>query len=69
MPKVDEAKVRCVVLGGEEDRTAARPYVFKVVPSDILAVKKIFQHAKKAGISKIAILSASDGYGAGAART
>jgi len=42
-----------------------RPYVFKVVPSDILAVKKIFLHAKKAGISRIAILSASDGYGAG----
>jgi len=66
MPKVDEAKVPLVSCSAAKKIVQpARPYVFKVVPSDILAVKKIFQHAKKAGISKIAILSASDGYGAG----
>jgi len=66
MPKVEEAKVPLVSCSAAKKIVQpARPYVFKVVPSDILAVKKIFQHAKKAGISKIAILSASDGYGAG----
>jgi branched-chain amino acid transport system substrate-binding protein len=66
MPKVEEAKVPLVSCAAAKKIVQpARPFVFKVVPSDILAVKKIFQHAKKAGISKIAILSASDGYGAG----
>jgi branched-chain amino acid transport system substrate-binding protein len=66
MPKVEEAKVPLVSCAAAKKIVQpVRPYVFKVVPSDILAVKKIFQHAKKAGISKIAILSASDGYGAG----
>jgi len=66
MPKVEEAKVPLVSCAAAKKIVQpVRPYVFKVVPSDILAVKKIFQHAKKAGISKIAILTASDGYGAG----
>jgi branched-chain amino acid transport system substrate-binding protein len=66
MPKVEEAKVPLVSCAAAKKIVQpARPYVFKVVPSDILAVKRIFQHLKKAGISKIAILSASDGYGAG----
>jgi branched-chain amino acid transport system substrate-binding protein len=66
MPKVEEAKVPLLSCAAAKKIVQpARPYVFKVVPSDILAVKKIFQHTKKAGITKIAILSASDGYGAG----
>jgi branched-chain amino acid transport system substrate-binding protein len=66
MPKVEEAKIPLVSCAAAKKITQpARPYVFKVVPSDILAVKKIFQHLKKAGISRIAILTASDGYGAG----
>ncbi len=66
IPKVEEAKVPLVSCAAAKKITMpVRPYTFKVVPSDILAVKKIFLHLKKAGISKIAILTASDGYGAG----
>ncbi|MBP2676473.1 MAG: transporter substrate binding protein precursor, partial [Deltaproteobacteria bacterium] len=66
VPKIEESKVPLVSCAAAKKITQpVRPYTFKVVPSDILAVKKIFLHLKKAGISRIAILTASDGYGAG----
>jgi branched-chain amino acid transport system substrate-binding protein len=66
IPKIEESKVPLVSCAAAKKITQpVRPYTFKVVPSDILAVKKIFLHLKKAGISRIAILTASDGYGAG----
>jgi branched-chain amino acid transport system substrate-binding protein len=40
-------------------------WVFKVAASDILAVKKIFTDLKQRGLTKVAILTASDAYGAG----
>ena len=40
-----------------------REYVFKVTHSDDLIVRRIFEAMKKKGISKVAVLTASDGFG------
>ncbi|HEY6007969.1 MAG TPA: ABC transporter substrate-binding protein [Geobacteraceae bacterium] len=40
-----------------------KKWVFKTAQSDDLAVKQIYKHMKATGISKVAILTASDGYG------
>jgi branched-chain amino acid transport system substrate-binding protein len=47
------------------DEKSGKPYkwVFKTPQSDSLAVEAIFAHMKKKGISKIAILTATDGFG------
>lgn len=39
------------------------PYVFKVAPSDRLAVRKIYSHLKDSGKKKVAIVTAQNGYG------
>jgi len=39
-------------------------FIFKVAPSDSLVVEKMFNYMKSKGISKIAILTVSDGFGA-----
>jgi len=66
IPKVEEAKIP--LLSCAAARKIVEPvkhWVFKVAASDILAVKKIFQDLKQRGHTKIAILTASDAYGAG----
>ncbi len=40
-----------------------RKWVFKVVPGDDLAVRLMYDYMKKQGISKVAIMSVSTGYG------
>jgi len=66
LPKAEEAKIPLVsCAAAKKIIQPVRKWVFKVVASDALAVKKIFQHMKKSGIKKVAILTASDGYGAG----
>lgn len=42
----------------------SRKWVFKVAGSDSHVVEKLFEHMKKKGIQKIAVMSASDGFGA-----
>jgi branched-chain amino acid transport system substrate-binding protein len=65
VPKVEEAKIPLVSCAAAKKIVEpVKKWVFKTPQSDALAVKKIYQHAKKAGIAKIAIISASDGYGA-----
>jgi branched-chain amino acid transport system substrate-binding protein len=63
-PKVEEAKVPLVSCAAAIDIVQpVRKFVFKTPQSDVLAVKQIFRHAKKNGIAKIAILTASDAFG------
>src|SRR5512136_655614 len=66
VPKVEEAKIPLISCAAA--RKIVEPvkrWVFKVAASDILAVKKIFTDLKRRGLTKVAILTASDAYGAG----
>ncbi len=63
-PKVEEGKVPLVSCAAAIDIVSpVRRFVFKTPQSDVLAVKQIYRHAKKNGISKVAILTASDAFG------
>ncbi len=65
MPKMEEAKIP--LLSAAAAKTIVepvRPWIFKTPQSDYLAVRKIYQHAGKAGLKKVAILSPSDAFGA-----
>lgn len=46
-----------------DDNGKQRPWVFKVPQSDSMAVEAIYNHMQKKGIKKIAIISATDGFG------
>jgi branched-chain amino acid transport system substrate-binding protein len=66
IPKAEEAKVPLLSCAAARKIVEpVRRWVFKVAASDILAVRKIFQDLKQRGLTKIAILTASDAYGAG----
>ena len=65
IPKVEEAKVPLVSCAAAKKIVdPVKKWIFKTPQSDELAVKKIYQHAKKAGIKKIAVITASDAFGA-----
>jgi len=65
LPKVEEAKIPLVSCAAAKKIVdPVKKWVFKTPQSDELAVRKIYQHAKKAGIKKVAIITASDAYGA-----
>jgi len=40
-----------------------RPYVFKVAQSDRLAVKKIYRYLRRKGLTRVALLTVSNGFG------
>ena len=64
-PKIEEAKIPAISLGAAKKIIQpVKSWIFKTPQSDEFAVKKIYQHAKKAGIQKVAIITASDGFGA-----
>ena len=66
IPKVEEAKIPLISCAAARRIVEpVRRWVFKVAASDILAVKKIFTDLKHRGLTKAAILTASDAYGAG----
>jgi len=66
IPKIGEAKIPLIsCAAGRKITSPVQPYVFKVAPSDLLAAKRIFRDLNARKISKIAIITASDGYGAG----
>ena len=66
IPKAEEAKVPLLSCAAARKIVEpVRRWVFKVAASDILAVRKIFQDLKQRGLTKVAILTASDAYGAG----
>jgi branched-chain amino acid transport system substrate-binding protein len=65
LPKIEEAQVPLLSCAAAQKITdPVKRWVFKTPQSDTLAVRRIFQHARKAGIAKIAILTASDAFGA-----
>jgi branched-chain amino acid transport system substrate-binding protein len=65
-PKLEGAKVPLVSCAAAKKIVQpVRPWIFKVAASDELAVKKIFRDLKARGLSRVAILTASDAYGAG----
>ena len=64
MGKAAAAKVPLISCSAAEKITKpVNPFVFKVAPSDRLAVARILSHAKKQGYKKLAILTVSDGFG------
>ena len=64
MGKAAAAKVPLISCSAAEKITKpVNPFVFKVAPSDRLAVARILAHAKKQGYKKLAILTVSDGFG------
>jgi branched-chain amino acid transport system substrate-binding protein len=66
MPKIEEARIPLISCAAARKIVEpVRQWVFKVAASDILAVKKIFTDLKQRDLTKIAILTASDAYGAG----
>jgi branched-chain amino acid transport system substrate-binding protein len=65
VPKIEEAQVPLLSCAAAQKITdPVKRWVFKTPQSDTLAVRRIFQHARKAGIAKVAILTASDAFGA-----
>jgi branched-chain amino acid transport system substrate-binding protein len=66
VPKLEEAKVPLVSCAAAKKIVQpVKRWVFKVAASDILAARKIFQELKRANRTKVALLTASDAYGAG----
>jgi len=65
IPRVEEAKVPLVSCAASKKiTTPVKEWVFKTAQSDSIFVKKIYGQMKKAGITKVALLCASDAYGA-----
>jgi len=64
MGKAAAARAPLISCSAAEKITKpVNPYIFKVAPSDRLAVARILAHAKKQGYKKLAILTVSDGFG------
>lgn len=65
VPKAEAAKIPLVsAAAAKKIVVPVKQWVFKTPQSDELAVKAIFKHAKKVGIKNIAIITASDAFGA-----
>ncbi|TAL17476.1 ABC transporter substrate-binding protein [bacterium] len=65
VPKAEEAGIPLVSCAAAKKITSpVKKWVFKTAPSDEPAVRKIYKHAQGSGISKLAIITASDGFGA-----
>ncbi|MCL1925589.1 MAG: ABC transporter substrate-binding protein [Syntrophorhabdaceae bacterium] len=66
IPKAGAEKIPLISCAAAKKITSpVHPYIFKVAPSDLLAAKRIFQDMKNRKLAKVAIITASDGYGAG----
>jgi branched-chain amino acid transport system substrate-binding protein len=66
IPKIEEAQTPLFSCAAARRIVEpVRRWVFKVAASDILAVRKIFSDLKQRGLTRVAILTASDAYGAG----
>jgi branched-chain amino acid transport system substrate-binding protein len=65
LPKIEEAQIPLLsCAAAKKIADPVKKWVFKTPQSDSLAVGKIFEHARKSGIGKLAILTASDAFGA-----
>ncbi len=64
-PVAEEAKVPFISLAGAiEIIDPVKPYTFKTPHTDRMACEKIFEDIKKRGLSKVGIISGTDGFGA-----
>ena len=65
VPKVEEARVPLISCAAAKKIVdPVKRWVFKTPQSDELAVQKIFAYAKAAGVRRIALVTASDAFGA-----
>ncbi|QFI69730.1 ABC transporter substrate-binding protein [Sinorhizobium alkalisoli] len=65
IPVFEDAEVPFISLAGAiEIIDPVKPYTFKTPHTDRMACAKIFEDMKKAGITKIGVISGSDGFGA-----
>jgi branched-chain amino acid transport system substrate-binding protein len=65
MPKVEEARVPLISCAAAKKITEpVRRWVFKTPQSDALAVKKIFRDLSQRGVKRLALMTASDAFGA-----
>jgi branched-chain amino acid transport system substrate-binding protein len=64
IPIVEKAQVPLIsCAAGVKITEPVKKWIFKTAQNDAIAVPKIFEHMKKQRISKIAILTVSDGFG------
>ncbi len=64
IPVVEKAEIPLIsCAAGSKITEPVKKWVFKTAQNDALAVAKIYEHLKKQKISKIAILTVSDGFG------
>jgi len=65
IPVAEEAKIPFISLAGAiEIIDPVRPFTFKTPHTDRMACEKIFDDIKKRGLSKVAFISGTDGFGA-----
>jgi branched-chain amino acid transport system substrate-binding protein len=65
LPRFEAAKVPLVsAAAAKKIVEPVQKWIFKTPQSDYLAVKRIYRHAKQAGLTRLAILTASDAFGA-----
>jgi len=65
IPVAEEAKVPFISLAGAiEIIDPVKPYTFKTPHTDRMACEKIFEDMKKRGLTKVGIISGTDGFGA-----
>jgi branched-chain amino acid transport system substrate-binding protein len=64
MPRFEQARVPLIsAAAAKKIVDPVQKWIFKTPQSDHLAVERIFRHAKQAGITKVALLTVSDGFG------
>jgi len=64
IPLVEKAQIPLIsCAAGVKITEPVKKWVFKTAQNDALAVARIYEHLKKRGINKVAILSVSDGFG------
>ena len=65
IPLAEEAKVPFINFAGAVQAVSpAKPYIFKTPHTDLMACEKIFEDLKKRGLTKIAMISGKDAFGA-----
>ena len=65
IPLAEEAKIPFINFAGAVQAvTPAKPYIFKTPHTDLMACEKIFEDLKKRGLTKIAMISGKDAFGA-----
>ena len=65
IPEIEKAQIPLIsCAAGSKITEPVKKWVFKTAQNDVLAVARIYEYLKKQKISKIAIVTVSDGFGA-----